>query len=81
MTRLAPISARELQAVLTRLGLRLIRQKGSHAFWEHEGGRATIVPIHKGEGIGQGLLRRILADLDIEPEELAKLRRKRRGLR
>jgi hypothetical protein len=34
MTRLAPISARELQAMLSRLGFRLVRQKGSHAFWQ-----------------------------------------------
>jgi predicted RNA binding protein YcfA (HicA-like mRNA interferase family) len=29
MTRLAPISARELQAMLSRLGFQLVRQKGS----------------------------------------------------
>ena len=63
MSRLAPISARELQAVLSRLGFTLIRQKGSHAFWQHSDGRATIVPVHKGEDIGRGLLRQILRDL------------------
>jgi predicted RNA binding protein YcfA (HicA-like mRNA interferase family) len=77
MTRLAPISARELQALLARLGFRLIRQKGSHAFWGHEDGRATIVPAHKGEDIGRGLLRQILADLEIEPEEFSRLRRRK----
>lgn len=76
MTRLAPIAARELQAILSRLGFRLIRQKGSHAFWQHEDGRATIVPVHKGEDIGRGLLRQVLNDIDIDPEEFAKLRRK-----
>lgn len=76
MTRLAPITARELQAILSRLGFRLIRQKGSHAFWQHEDGRATIVPVHKGENIGRGLLRQVLNDIDIDPEEFAKLRRK-----
>ena len=29
MTRLAPISARELQAMLSRLGFQLVRQKRS----------------------------------------------------
>jgi len=76
MTRLAPITARELQAILSRLGFRLIRQKGSHAFWQHEDGRATIVPVHKGENIGRGLLRQVLNDIDIDPEKFAKLRRK-----
>ena len=59
MTRLAPISARELQAILSRLGFRVVRQKGSHAFWQHEDGRSTIFPVHKGEDIGRGLLRPI----------------------
>ncbi len=77
MSRLAPISARELQTILSRLGFTLIRQKGSHAFWQHPDGRATIVPVHKGEDIGRGLLRQILRDLDLTPAELGKLRRKK----
>ena len=76
MTRLAPISARELQAILSRLGFRLVRQKGSHAFWQHEDGRATIVPVHRGEDIGRGLLRQILQDVDINLDEIARLRRR-----
>jgi len=76
MTRLAPISARELQAILSRLGFRLVRQKGSHAFWQHEDGRATIIPAHKGEDIGRGLVRQILRDLGVELDEFARLRRK-----
>ncbi len=77
MTRLAPISARELQTVPSRLKFTLIRQKGSHAFWQHPDGRITVVPVHKGEDIGRGLLRQILRDLDLTPEAFAKLRRKR----
>jgi predicted RNA binding protein YcfA (HicA-like mRNA interferase family) len=76
MSRLTPVSPRELQAILSRLGFQLVRQKGSHAFWSHPDGRATIVPVHKGEDIGRGLLRQILRDLDILPEAFTKLRRK-----
>ena len=76
MTRLTPISARELQTILSHLGFRLVRQKGSHAFWQHEDGRATIVPVHKGEDIGRGLLRQVLRDADINPREFARLRRR-----
>ena len=76
MTRLSPISARELQAILSRQGFRLVRQKGSHAFWQHEDGRATIVPLHKGEDIGRGLLRQIFRDVGIDPAEFARLRRR-----
>jgi predicted RNA binding protein YcfA (HicA-like mRNA interferase family) len=76
MTRLAPISARELQAILSRLGFRLVRQKGSHAFWQHEDGRATIIPVHRGEDIGRGLLRQILRDLDTDLAEFSERRRR-----
>ena len=76
MTRLAPISVRELQAMLSRLGFRLVRQKGSHAFWQHEDGRVTIVPVHKGEDIGRGLLLQIVRDVSIDLEEFARLRKK-----
>ena len=77
MSRLAPITARELQTILSRLGFTLLRQRGSHAFWQHPDGRATIVPMHKGQDIGRGLLRQILRDLDLTPAEFAKLRRKK----
>lgn len=76
MTRLAPIPARELQTILLRLGFRLVRQKGSHAFWQHEDGRVTIVAVHKGEDIGRGLLRQIIRDVGIDLEEFARLRKK-----
>ena len=76
MTRLAPISARELQTILSRLGFRLVRQKGSHALWQHDDGRVTIVPVHRGEDIGRGLLRQILRDVGIDLEEFVRLRKR-----
>ncbi|MCB4791856.1 MAG: type II toxin-antitoxin system HicA family toxin [Elusimicrobia bacterium] len=51
----------------------MIRQKGSHTFWEHNDGRCTVVPIHKGKDIGRGLLKSILNDIDIETENFFKL--------
>lgn len=74
MTRLAPIPARELQTILSRPGFRLVRQNGSHAFWQHKDGRVTVVPVHKGKDIGRGLLRQIIRDVGIDLEESASLR-------
>ncbi|MBM2820825.1 MAG: hypothetical protein HW405_585, partial [Candidatus Berkelbacteria bacterium] len=31
------------------------------------------IPVHQGENIGQGLLRKILNDLEISPKEFLKL--------
>jgi len=73
MTRLRPISSRELCKKLSRIGFFLVRQKGSHTFWEHEDGRSTVVPIHKGEDIGKGLLKSILNDIDISVDEFFKI--------
>ncbi len=41
----------------------------------HLDGRATVVPIHKGEDLGRGLIRAILQDVDLSPEEFEKIRR------
>jgi len=39
---------------------------------QHLDGRCTVVPLHKGESIGRGLLAQILRDCDITKEELLK---------
>jgi len=49
-----------------------VRQKGSHLFLKHLDGRITVVPIHKGEEIGRGLLRKIVRDSKLTREEFLK---------
>ena len=73
MTRLRPFKARIICRKLTKLGFRMIRQKGSHTFWQHPDGRCTVVPIHKGETIGRGLLRSILEDIEISVKDFEKI--------
>ncbi len=73
MTRLRPIPSRELCKKLKDLGFVMIRQKGSHTFWRHRNGRCTVVPIHRGEDIGKGLLRSILNDVQININEFEKI--------
>jgi predicted RNA binding protein YcfA (HicA-like mRNA interferase family) len=48
----------------------LIRVKGSHHFLRHADGRCTVVPVHRGETIGRGLLAQILRDCEMTREEL-----------
>jgi predicted RNA binding protein YcfA (HicA-like mRNA interferase family) len=57
---------------LRKLGFEVIRIKGSHHFLQHKDGRCTVVPLHRGESIGRGLLAQILQDCDITKEELQK---------
>ena len=59
--------------MLEKLGFEPIRQKGSHIFYQHPDGRATVVPVHRGEDLGRGLLRSILRDIEIPRDEFLEL--------
>lgn len=61
--------------ILRHLGFELMRQKGSHAYYRHPDGRATVLPVHRGEDIGRGLIRAILRDIEIAPEDFERLRK------
>lgn len=73
MARLPQVKARELTAALRKLGFAEIHQKGSHLFFKHPDGRVTSVPIHSGKDIGRGLLRAILRQVKVSPNEFQKL--------
>ncbi len=76
MSKLTLVSPAQMAKILRHSGFILIRQKGSHAYFRHSDGRATVVPIHKGEDLGRGLIRTILKDVDISVAEYEKLRLK-----
>jgi predicted RNA binding protein YcfA (HicA-like mRNA interferase family) len=54
---------------LEALGFRAVRQRGSHVVMRHLDGRTTVVPVHSGEDIGRGLLRKIIRDARVDVEE------------
>ncbi len=67
------LKSREVIRALERLGFRLVRQSpGSHKQFAHADGRQTTVPVHKGRDIGPGLLRKILRDIEVDPEQFLK---------
>jgi predicted RNA binding protein YcfA (HicA-like mRNA interferase family) len=74
MPRLSPISSRNLIRIVEKLDFYKDRQEGSHARYEHSDGRKITIPIHSGENIHRGLLRKIIRDLNISPNEFQKLR-------
>lgn len=74
MPKLSPIRGKELIGILKKQGFIDVRQKGSHVRLEHPDGRKTSVPVHAGESVGKGLLRKILRDVVLTPEQFNKLR-------
>lgn len=76
MSKFPAIKARELEKALFALGFIKTRQKGSHAFYRHADGRATTVPHHKGRDMAKPLVKAILADIEISPEDFLNILRK-----
>jgi predicted RNA binding protein YcfA (HicA-like mRNA interferase family) len=58
---------------LARLGFSEIRQRGSHKQFRHPDGRVTTVPCHAGRDISPNLLRKIIEDIRLTPDEFIKL--------
>lgn len=73
MPKLSPINSKDLIKILQKQGFEVIRQKGSHVRLEHPDGRKTTIPMHAGEKVGVGLLRKILRDTIISRSEFEKL--------
>ena len=73
MPKLPSLTGKQLVSALDSLGFQTVRTRGSHQFLRHPDGRATVVPVHAGETIGQGLLAKILRDCEISREDLAKV--------
>jgi len=70
MSRLPRITGDDLIAALSRADFNVVRVKGSHHFLAHPDGRTTVVPVHSGEVIGPGLLRKILRDCQLTSDDL-----------
>ena len=73
MAKLPQVTAREVVAVLHRLGFTDDRQTGSHLILYHAiSRRRVVVPMHGGD-LKRGTLRSILADAGLTSEEFHEL--------
>ena len=73
MARLTPVDPRAMDRVLRKLGFARVRQKGSHVFYRHPDGRTTTVSHHKRRDLAVPLVRTILADIRISPDDFMRL--------
>ena len=69
MSNLPVVGFRTLERVLLYLGFQAIRQKGSHVFYRHPDGRTTTVPDHAGRDLAPPLLREILREINLTPDQ------------
>lgn len=69
MAYLPQLKPDKLIRIVKQQGFAKDRQSGSHAIFVHTDGRWTSIPIHR-KTIGKGLLRKILRDIQITPDEL-----------
>jgi predicted RNA binding protein YcfA (HicA-like mRNA interferase family) len=75
VSKLPIVGARTMELVLRRLGFAAVRQKGSHVFYRHPDGRTTTIPRHGGRDLARPLVREILREIDLAPEEFERLLR------
>ena len=66
------IDAKTMEKILFSLGFRKSRQKGSHAFYGHVDGRTTTIPHHPGRDLSRPLIRHILREIEIQPQDFEK---------
>ena len=69
MTRPPIVDFKTMEKILLSLGFQAVRQKGSHVFYRHPDGRTTTVPNHPRRDLARPLVREILREIEITPEE------------
>ena len=70
--KLPALNARQVIRILNKKGFVQVRQSGSHAIFKHANSRRTTVPVHSSKDLGKGLLRQIMKDASISPEDIMK---------
>jgi predicted RNA binding protein YcfA (HicA-like mRNA interferase family) len=73
MPKLPRLTDREIAAVSEKTGFVLTRQSGSHLIYRNAAGKRATVPFHASKILHPKVLKCILRDADLGPEDLEKL--------
>ena len=73
MPKLPRLTAKEITAVLEKLGFYLSRQSGSHKIYKNSEGKRATVPLHGNTALHPKVLKSILKDAEIATDELKNL--------
>ena len=72
MSKLPIVDVKTMEKLLLKLGFKRVRQKGSHVFYHHPDGRTTTLPHHPGRDLAKPLIREILREIELTPEQFRK---------
>lgn len=72
-TKLPIVKVKILEIILFKLGFEVKRQKGNHVFYRHPDNRYTTLPHHGNNEIGRSLVRQILREIEVSPEQFIEL--------
>ena len=73
MSKLPMVNFKTMDKILRILGFAAVRQKGSHVFYRHADGKTTTLPNHGNRDISRPLMREILREISISPDEFVEL--------
>ncbi len=73
MSRLRLVPFGTLAKVAEAKGFQRIRQEGSHTIFRDASGKIIVIPNHGSKVIVRPLLRKILRDMGVSPEEYEKI--------
>jgi predicted RNA binding protein YcfA (HicA-like mRNA interferase family) len=73
MPKLPRLTARQIVTVLEKSGFSLARQSGSHMIYKGASGKRVTVPFHASKILHPKILKSILRDAGLSPEDLEKL--------
>ncbi|MBW6534563.1 MAG: type II toxin-antitoxin system HicA family toxin [Mariniphaga sp.] len=68
-TKIPIIKVKIFEKLLFALGFEAKRQSGSHVFYRHPDGRYTTLPHHGNQDLGRPLIRQILREINLTPEQ------------
>jgi len=71
--RLPRLTAKEIIAVLLKVGFVLSRQSGSHQIYKNKDGKRVTVPFHANKTLHPKMLKSILRDAGLDEEKLKEL--------
>ena len=73
MSNFPAVKAKDFIRVISKLGYKLHRQKGSHAIYKNLSGQRVVVPIHPGQYLKPGTLLGMIKDIGLEKTEFFNL--------